>query len=248
MHEISAVIITLNEEKNIGRCIDSIRDVADEIIVADSFSADKTKEICETKGVQFFQREWEGYSKTKNWANEQARFEYILSIDADEELSNELKNSILQEKEKGLGGIYEFNRMTNYCGKWIRHCGWYPDKKTRLFPKEGAVWEGGFVHEDINFVRHPDKKWLKGDLLHYSYYTTQDHIERIEKYSELAAQAILSQGKNPSIFKLVFSSFFKFFKTYFIALGFLDGIAGCNIAWYSGKAVYLKYKKARANG
>jgi glycosyltransferase involved in cell wall biosynthesis len=243
MIRISAVIITLNEERNIGRCIDSLRDVADEVIVVDSFSTDKTGEICQSKGVHFIQIEWEGYSKTKNYANLQASFEYILSLDADEALSEELINSIKREKEKELDGTYCFNRLTNYCGKWIKHCGWYPDVKTRLFLKNIAQWEGDYVHEEIKFIGEPISTHLKGDLLHYPYYSIGEHYERVEKYSLLGARKLLDKNKGGSRFKGIFSAISRFVRMYFLKLGILDGRAGYRICRISAYAAYLKYVK-----
>ncbi|MCK4772163.1 MAG: glycosyltransferase family 2 protein [Candidatus Latescibacteria bacterium] len=243
MIRISAVIITLNEERNIGRCIDSLRDVADEVIVVDSFSTDKTGEICKSKGVHFIQKEWEGYSKTKNYANQQASFEYILSLDADEALSEELINSIKREKEKELDGIYCFNRLTNYCGKWIKHCGWYPDVKTRLFPKNIAAWEGDYVHEEIKFIGESISTHLKGDLLHYPYYSIGEHYERVEKYSLLGARKLLDKNKGGFRFKGIFSAISRFVRMYFLKLGILDGRAGYRICRISAYAAYLKYVK-----
>ena len=136
MLQISAVIITFNEEKNIGRCLDSIKDLVDDIVVVDSFSSDATESICEKHNVNFIQRKWEGYSATKNFANQQAKFSWVLSLDADEALSVELKKTI-QELKKGTElKTCSFNRLTNYCGSWIKHCNWYPDKKVRLFNRD----------------------------------------------------------------------------------------------------------------
>ena len=243
MAMISAVIITLNEERNIGRCIDSLDGVADEVIVVDSFSTDKTGEICHDRGVQFIQKEWEGYSGTKNHANSLANFEYILSIDADEALSDVLKNSIVSEKEKGLGGVYSFNRRTNYCGKWIRYCGWYPDVKTRLFPNEIARWEGDYVHENLRFTGEPVSTHLMGDLLHHTYYEIDEHYERVERYSRLKAEELLANNRNGGRLKGSVSAVSRFMTMYLFKLGFLDGLAGYNICRISALAAFLKYRK-----
>ena len=135
--KISAVIITKNEERNIGRCLASLEGVADEVIVVDTFSEDRTKEICAEYGALVIDRAWEGYSATKNFANDQASFDYILSLDADEALTEELKDSILKVKSS-MQGVFSFNRLAFYCGKPVRRAGWYPDRKVRLFPKGGG--------------------------------------------------------------------------------------------------------------
>ena len=152
----------------------------------------------------------------------------------------------MKEKEKGLEGTYSFNRLTNYCGTFVKHCGWYPDAKIRIFPKEKALWEGDFVHETLRITDASlTNKHLKGDLLHYSYYTIEEHLQRIEKYSDLHAQKLKNEGKQPSVIKEIASPAAKFIKTYIMQLGFLDGKAGWHISRLSAKAVYLKYRKLR---
>ena len=201
--QLSVVIITLNEEKNIGRCLASVIDVANEIIVVDSFSTDKTQEICQQYNVNFIQRKWEGFAQTKNFANQQAKYDYVLSLDADEALSLELSNAIKKEKEKGLNGAYEFNRLSNYCGKWIYHCGWYPDKKIRLFPKQDTQWEGDFIHEILRIKEISVVSLLKGNMLHYSYYTIREHKEKTKQYANLGADKIISKAKKHLLFKAI---------------------------------------------
>ncbi|MFY7991163.1 MAG: glycosyltransferase family 2 protein, partial [Fluviicola sp.] len=167
MQRLAVVIITLNEERNIERCIRSVRDLADEIIVLDAFSTDKTASICKDLGVRFEQRAWEGYSATKNYLNSLVTAEFILSLDADEALSEDLYQEIKSAKTSGFQGTYSVNRMTNYMGKWIKHSGWFPDIKPRLFPKEGSYWDGAYVHETL--VHPPSEEHLfKGILEHYS--------------------------------------------------------------------------------
>ena len=238
--KISAVIITKNEERNIGRCLEGLQEVADEVIVVDTFSEDRTQEICESYGARFITKEWLGYSATKNFANDLAQFPYILSLDADEALSDELRSSILEVKER-LEGVYSFNRLAIYCGKPIRRAGWYPDRKIRLFPKEGAKWEGPYVHEEL--VPNPGQKetWLKGDLLHYTYYTIDEHRERARKYAKLAAEKLKSKGKGTLFLKGVFSPVWRFLQMYFIRLGFLEGWRGYRISMITAKEVAWKY-------
>ena len=150
---LTAVIITKNEEFNISRCLQSLKDVADEIVVVDSFSTDSTEEICKSFNVRFVQQEWLGYSEQKNFANSLASNDWIFSIDADEVLSDELKKSILELKNKNISddNVFSMNRLTNYCGHWIRHCGWYPDRKIRIWNRKVGKWQGE-IHETIEFL------------------------------------------------------------------------------------------------
>ncbi len=183
MMQLSVVIITFNEERNITKCLESVKSLTDDIIVVDSFSTDKTVEIAKTYNAKVFQQKWLGYSKQKNYANSLAKYPYILSLDADEVLSDTLLNSI--QNINAWTGVYEFNRLTNYCGTWVKHCGWYPDKKIRIFPKNTVKWEGDFVHEILSLPSDMDVHFLKGDLLHYSYHSIEDHYRQIEKYANL---------------------------------------------------------------
>lgn len=240
---ISGVVITLNEERNIERCILSMQDVCDEIIVLDSFSTDNTKAICSRLNVRFIEKEWLGYSASKNYANNLASYPYILSIDADECLSKELIDSIKRHKGKGLNNVYSLNRLTNYMGTWVKHCGWYPDKKVRLFPKD-VEWEGAYVHEELNLKNYSVIE-LEGHLHHYSYYDTVDHRKRADKYSLLTAQKMNAKGKKAGALKPYLSAIAKFISVYFIKLGFLDGKAGWNIARISAASNIVKYKELR---
>jgi len=242
--QLSVVIITFNEEKNIERCLSSVMDIADDIVVVDSFSTDKTKQICEGyQQVNFIQNKWEGYSTTKNYANQQAKYNYILSLDADEVISPKLKESI--QKLSTLEGVYEFNRLTNYCGKWIKHCGWYPDRKVRIFPKDKVCWEGDYVHETLSIPKTMKTTFLKGDLFHYSFYTIDEHIEQIEKYASLKAEQMFEKGKRPNFIKTIVSPVFKFIKSYILKLGVLDGYYGYIICKNSAYAQGLKYEKLK---
>jgi glycosyltransferase involved in cell wall biosynthesis len=241
---ISVVIITFNEETNIARCLEAANRVADEIVVVDSFSSDNTENICKEYGVVFLQRAWEGYSSAKNFGNRNAKGDFILSLDADEVISDQLVESILHVKN-ALQGAYKFNRLTNYAGKWVKHCGWYPDAKIRIFPKDKALWEGDFVHETLVVNNDLPVHHLNGDLLHYSYKSKSDHLQRIEKYSELHAQKMHSEGKRAGVLKLYLSPMMKFFRDYILQLGFLDGKTGFTICRLSALAVFKKYKKLR---
>lgn len=242
---ISATIITLNEERNIGRCIKSLKPVVDEIIVLDAFSNDRTEEICNELNVVFEQREWEGYSASKNYLNSKASYEYILSIDADEALDERLQGAILAIKTEENPGVYSVNRMTNYCGKWIKNSGWYPDVKVRLFPKEGSVWQGAHVHEELEFPANLHVEQLEGHLEHYSYYSYKDHRQRADKYSALTALKMYERGKRASVFKPYLSAIGRFIAMYFLKKGFLDGKMGFKIAQISAQSNVFKYKEMR---
>lgn len=244
-NSISAVIITFNEERNIERCVRSLTAIADEIIVLDSFSTDATAKICSDLGLVFLQRKWEGYAAAKNFLNQQARFEYILSLDADEVLSEELQQSILTAKKKGLSGVYSLNRLTNYCGKWIYHSGWYPDWKVRLFPAKTSKWVGDLVHEELDFPASLNIQKLKGDAFHYSYISYTDHRQRADRYSVLTAQKYVNKGKKPGVLAPYLSCITRFLSMYILKLGVLDGYMGFKIAQISGLSNIVKYKEVR---
>ncbi|MBR3914782.1 MAG: glycosyltransferase family 2 protein [Bacteroidales bacterium] len=246
MKKISATIITLNEEDKIRQCLESLKGVADEIVVVDSLSTDNTKSICEEFGVRFIEQKWLGYSEQKNLANNIASHDWILSIDADEVLSDELKKSILriknEEREtKNEELVYSFNRLNNYCGKWIHHSGFYPDKKIRIWNRKVGKWEG-IVHEVIKFSTKVNEVHLKGDLLHYSYSKPEDFERQVFKFAEMRAQHYFDKGKKNAGLLSVVSPIFFFIKHYLIRLGFLDGKEGFVMCWVSAKATRHKYK------
>lgn len=244
MKKLSVLIITLNEEKNIARAIQSCLSIADEIIVLDSMSTDKTKEIATSfPEVTFLERAWAGYSNTKNYLFDLANCEYIFSLDADEAPDETLIAAIAAAKASGFEGKYGFNRLTNYCGAWIKHCGWYPDYKVRIFPKDAARWDDAIVHEELEFKGNLKETHLKGDLLHYSYYTQQEHRQRADHYSELTAQKMFEKGKKVNALKPYLSGIFRFISMYLFKGGFLDGSAGFHVARISMLSNIYKYKK-----
>jgi glycosyltransferase involved in cell wall biosynthesis len=242
---LSVVIITFNEERNIARCLDSVQGVADEIIVIDSFSSDQTEAIClRYPNLRFIRRAWtKHYADAKNAAADAASGDYVLSLDADEALSDELKRSMMKMKQQPDFDIFMIHRLTNYCGQWIRHCGWYPEKLIRIWKKDAARWQGK-VHETL-LLHSPKIGFLKGDLLHYSFYSVSDHLQKIAYYTDLMAQQEIEKGKKASFLKLYLSPLFKFLKSYFMQLGFLDGYQGFVICWLSGVATFAKYVKVR---
>lgn len=249
MTPITAVIITFNEERNILRCIESLRGIADEIIVLDSFSTDKTQEICESlaqeMNLRFYKKEWIGYSHNKNYLNSLATHDYLFSIDADEAVDETLRAAILREKTKGLRGTYSVNRLTNYCGKWIKHSGWYPDIKIRIFARSNAEWSGEYVHETLEFKQKTDDKLLEGHLFHYSYYSFAEHRARADKYSALTAIKMNANGKKASFLKPYLSALVRFLSMYLFSAGFLDGKMGYKIAVISAQSNVFKYQELR---
>ena len=243
-NKISLVIITKNEEKNIQRCLESAKCVANEIVVIDSFSTDKTQEICAQYGVRFIQKEWMGYSETKNYGNKIAKYEWILSLDADEALSPKLKKTILKEKRNYSAEAYTFNRLTNYCGKWIRYCGWYPDPKMRLWKKSLGRWKGD-IHESVKFEKEVKHGKLPGDILHFSISSIFQHIEQINKFSEIYAQSAFDKGKPSKLWSLYAKPIERFVITYFLKRGILDGYYGFLISILTAHSIFLRHIKLR---
>ena len=245
MIQLSAVIITFNEERNIERCLKSLQNVADEIVVIDSFSTDKTQQICEEYNVVFIQNEFKGHIEQKNFALAKTKFDYILSLDADEALSSELEQSILKVKSNWTADTYKMNRLTNYCGDWIKHGSWYPDTKLRLALKSVVKWGGNNPHDKLESNSKAAAIHLAGDLLHYSYYTIEEHLTQQERFSSIAAQALYNQGKKAPFYKLILNPAASVIKDIIIRQGFLDGESGFKVAQISAKSVFWKYKKLR---
>lgn len=245
MEKLSVVIITFNEERNIRRCLDSIVGVADEIIVIDSLSTDNTKEICMEFKVNFIEQKFLGYINQKNYALSFATNDMVIQLDADEALSDELKESIIKLKQSFRYSGYTMNRLTNYCGKWIHHSGWYPDKKLRLFNRKHGRFGGIDPHDE--FILEDNKKLthISGDLLHYSYYSVDEHYRQAEKFSDIASKAYFEKGIRSNYFKILFSPTFRFLRDYFFLLGFADGITGLKICHIQALTTYKKYVKLK---
>lgn len=244
MARISVVIITYNEERQVGRCIDSVIEIADEVIVLDSFSTDSTEAICRQKGAMFHQHPFDGYIEQKNRALAMASFDYVLSLDADEALSEELKNSIASIKKYPPATGFTMNRLTNYCGKWIRHCGWYPDTKLRLVKRHLARWQGINPHDELVIA---DKRimHLKGDILHYSYDSIKGHVIQANNFTDISAKELFNKGVKAPLWKLLVKPPVMFLKSYVLKAGFLDGWYGYLICRISANATFLKYAKLR---
>ncbi len=243
MIKLSAVIITYNEEEHLEKCLSSLVDIVDEIIVVDSFSTDRTPKICKSFNVTFIQHAFEGYIEQKNYAVSQAKYNYILSLDGDEALSETLKNSILIVKTNWQHDGYYCNRSNNYCGQWIKHSDWYPDKKLRLFKKESGEWKGINPHDCYTLKKGLKAGKLKGDLLHWIYSDYSDHNQKIERFSTIASEAYFKLGKKSSIWKIIYRPSWAFFKAYFLRLGFLDGLNGWIICVQTYNVTFLKYVK-----
>ena len=246
MLKLSVVIITFNEEKNITRCLESIQGIADDTVVVDSFSTDKTEELCKTFGVRFIQHRFDGHIEQKNWAITQAKYPHILSLDADETIDGTLKKSILEIKNNWQYDGYYINRITNYCGKWIYHCGWYPDRKLRLWDSSKGKWGGINPHDKYELAKGDENTGrLQGNLLHYSYYSIEGHRKQTDKFSSISANALFSQGKKTNFINLYISPVVKFIRSYLFQLGILDGYYGFMISKISAHSTYLKYSKLK---
>ena len=246
MTPISVVIITFNEEKNIGRCIDSVKNIADEIIVLDSFSSDKTVDIAQSMGAVVHQQVFAGYIEQKNKALSYASNQFVLSLDADEAIDQVLEKSILELKKNIPRKGYTVNRCTNYCGKFIRHGSWYPDKKLRLFDNRKARFGGVNPHDFVQFDSPQSVAHLKGEILHYSYNSLDEHIIQNNRFSTISAEAYLKKGKKSSWFKIIVNPAWAFINDFIIRLGFLNGFYGYIIAKNIAHLTFMKYYKLYA--
>lgn len=246
MIKLSGVIITFNEERNIERCLQSLINVVDEIIVVDSYSTDNTKAICLKYKVTLIEQSFLGYIEQKNYALEKATYNHVVSLDGDEALSEELQQSIIQLKTKWKFDGYYCNRFNNFCGQWIKHSDWYPNKKLRVFDRRVAEWQGINPHDEIVLKDKRKAGRLKGDILHWTYQTYKEFSDKTEYFSTIAAKAYYDLGKKAPWYKIIWNPFWAFFKAYFLRLGFLDGKNGYIISKETGIITYLKYTKLRS--
>lgn len=242
MEALSVVIITYNEEKNIGRCINSVKGIADEIIVLDSFSTDNTVAIAEALGAVVTSGTFYGYISQKNKAIQLATHDYILSLDADEAVSDELATSILAAKKNIKYSAYSMNRCNWYRGKFIYHGLWYPDRKLRLFDRRVGYCGGFNPHDRIELRQPVAVKHLQGDLLHFTYQTETEYWERNEEVSQTAAQSMYENGKGRSWYKIIINPAWAFINGFFLRMGFLDGSRGWVIAVNTTRQCYRKYE------
>ncbi|MFM7177423.1 MAG: glycosyltransferase family 2 protein [Bacteroidota bacterium] len=246
MEKLSAAIITFNEACNIRRCIESLLSVADEIVVLDSNSTDATRAICsEYPIVRFHSQAFAGHIQQKNDVASLTTYDLVLSLDADEALSEELKLSISEIKQNRKCDGYTMNRLTSYCGKWIRHCGWYPDRKIRLFDRRKGAWGGINPHDKYELFPGGTSSHIEGDILHFSYNSFEELQRQTDKFARLGAQDLFEKGRGSAWVKLFFSPAVRFIRAYFLKLGFLDGVAGFTISWYSAIECFKKYNYLR---
>jgi len=243
MAQLSVVIITFNEEKNIGRCIESVLEVADEVLVLDSYSTDNTTEIARQMGATVYQQAFLGYIEQKNKALSLAKHDIVLSLDADEAIDKPLRDSILSVKNNFQYKGYTMNRFNSYCGKFIRHGSWYPDTRMRLVDKSYVAWAGDNPHDTLTFTSPQPKKHLKGDILHYSFNSFEEHADQNNKFSSISADSLFKRGKKTNLFKIVFNPSWAFVRSYWLRLGFLDGFYGFVIAVNIAHLTFLKHSK-----
>jgi glycosyltransferase involved in cell wall biosynthesis len=246
MLKLSGVIITYNEEKKIEKCIQSLIPVVDEILVVDSFSTDQTKSICLKHKVNFIEQKFLGYIEQKNFALQQTKYNYIVSLDGDEVLSTKLQQSIIALKSNWSLNGYYCNRFNNFCGQWIKHSDWYPNKKLRVFDKRRGAWKGINPHDQFSLTNPVNQiGFLKGDILHWTYQTYSEFSKKTDYFSTIAAESYFKLGIKSSIFKILFRPSWAFFKAYFLRLGFLDGLNGFIICVQTFNVTFLKYIKLR---
>lgn len=244
--KISAVIITYNEEDRLPDALASLEGIADEVVVVDSYSSDRTVGIARAAGANVRQNRFEDYGRQKNFAMAQASHEWVLNLDADERVSPELKRAISDLKEKTAPpetAAFAIKRKTFYLGRWMRHSGWYPDRKVRLFRKSAATWQGR-IHEHLAVRGNIDS--LAGDILHFTYRDIGDHVRRLERYSSFQAEEIAAQGKNFLYLRLFLLPPSTFLRHYVWKMGFLDGFPGLVIATIQSWGTAMKYLKAIA--
>jgi glycosyltransferase involved in cell wall biosynthesis len=245
MSEISAVIITYNEELFIEKCLSSLEGIADEIVVVDSFSTDSTEAICNKFNVKFIKHKFEGYVEQKNFALTLSQYPLVLSLDGDEALSDELRESILKIKINPDRDGYYFNRLNNYCGKWIRHSRWYPDRHLKLFNVKKGRWVGPNPHDRFMLYPGGRSSKIKGDLYHWTFLSIKEHIEKTDTFSTISAEEYLKTGIKSWPLKGIIHMVWGFFRSYIICGGFLDGRIGYTQCSISAYGTYLKYSKLR---
>lgn len=243
MTKLSATIVTLNEERKIARTMESLR-CCDEIVVLDSGSTDRTCAIARSLKARVIEEPWRGYAAQKNRAAECASNDWILSLDADETLTEELEGEILLLKQEGFErDAYRMPRMAQYLGRWIRHGGWYPDRKVRLYDRRKATWLGDFVHESVAVQGTTGE--LRGALHHFTCDSLSEHLQTLDRYTTLAAAELRANGRTPGLARMLFDPAWTFLRTYLLRRGFLDGFPGLAIAYFAALYTFLKYAKAR---
>jgi len=241
MNRLSACLITLNEEHNLPRALASLAGIADEIVVMDCGSRDRTQEIARQHGAKVITRAWTNFAEQKNAAAAEAGHDWILSLDADEELSPTLRKALLDWKQKEPSHtVYEFARRAWYVGSRINHSGWYPDRQRRLYRRATAHFSG-IVHESLQFEGQPGR--LDGDLFHYTMASFLEHQEKVERYTTLAAQQMYKAGKRRWRAAMWLATPWNWFNGYVLHLGLLDGSRGWVISRMAARSTWLKFKK-----
>lgn len=242
---VTGVVIAFNEEAKIGRCLDSMRGVVDDVFVLDSGSTDRTTEICRERGARVLVEPFRGYAAQKNAAVAHVDSEWILSLDADEELSPELGASVVEALNDPRADAYEMNRLSNYCGRWIRRSGWYPDRKVRLFRRTAGVFVAVEPHE--RFAPHAEARVerLKGDLLHRYVDTEAQHDAKVRRFGEIAARTMFAAGRTIGWPMILVKTANGFVRAYLWHLGFLEGREGYLIARNAAIEKFLKYRGLR---
>ena len=241
--KLSVVIITFNEEDRLEDALKSCADIADEIVVVDSFSTDKTLEIAAQYNAVIYKKEFVDYGSQKNFAKDKAKHRWVLNLDADERVSETLKKEIQklkQQTEINAAG-FRINRKTYYLGRWIKHSGWYPDRKLRLFRKDKSQWRGR-IHEGL--ILEGETSRLDGDILHFTYRDITDHVGRLNRYSKMQAEDIVTKGKKLLYLRFLLLPGVTFLRFYIWKMGVLDGLPGLVIALVSSWGTAMKYLKA----
>jgi len=241
--EISVVVITLNEERLIGKCLESVKEIADEIVVVDSFSTDRTREICESHGARFIEHEFHGHIEQTNYALDQARHDHVLALDADESLTPLAQKSVLKIKENFDHDGYRFNRLNHFCGYWMKHGAWYPDRKIRLWNRTKGRWDGENPHYLVHLEPGSTIQQVTGDILHDTTESLTAYMKQVNYFSDIAAQNMLRDGRKFRLSQLLFRPPFRFFRDYFLKRGFLDGLPGFILAIINAGGAFLKYAK-----
>ncbi|MBK9400323.1 MAG: glycosyltransferase family 2 protein [Bacteroidetes bacterium] len=238
---LSVIIITFNEEQNIRRCIHSAQGLGDEILVVDSGSTDGTVAIAKEMGAVVIHQDFLGYIEQKKFATASAKNDWILCLDADEALSPELKDSLSAIINDPKARGYTMNRLTNYCGTWVRYGGWYPDTKLRFYHRGYGTWTGVNPHDRFLLNDKLSSIHINGDILHYSYNSISDHLKQIDRFSSIGATALFQKGQRSGILKMIYKPIARFIRNYILRRGFLDGLTGFIIGVNSAHAVFLKY-------
>ena len=239
MTKITALIITLNEEQHIAACIDAVSGICEEVLVIDSPSQDRTREIAEAKGARVIANVFNGFGAQKNFGTEIASNDLILSIDADEMVSPELRNSIMGVKENHNAAAYSFNILNFVGDRAVKSCGWYPDTHVRLYDRRSVRWNDREVHEGL--IINGGAQFLQGDLLHYSYENISQLKEKSTRYAKLGAKVYKGKSALWLLLKMLINPPAKFFKTYLMQQGFTDGYLGLMISYHRARETFFKY-------